>query len=291
MLGTKHILFPIDFSERCRSVLPFVKSMAQRFGAKVTLMHVLQIPTGFYTGLDAAYPIALDLDSMRSDAEENLAAFFDVANPPLRGGIQITTDVGDPARLIVDYASANDVDMIMLPTHGYGGFRGLLLGSTAAKILHDAKCAVWTAAHSEDPHLLEHEQCRNILCAVELNGEGLPLLQRSLELAASFGATLRLVHAVPGAEPSPVIVPDHDYQHFLLQTARDSAARLQHKAGTNLELCIAAGAVSKVVRAAALQHHADLVIIGRGKLHETFGRLRTHAYSIIRDSPCPILSF
>jgi hypothetical protein len=44
------------------------------------------------------------------------------------------------------------------------------------------------------------------------------------------------------------------------------------------------------VRGAAEHHEADLVIIGRGKLLSTFGRLRTHAYAIIRDSPCPVLS-
>jgi nucleotide-binding universal stress UspA family protein len=253
-------------------------------------MHVLQIPAGFYTGLDAPYPIALDLDAMRCDAEEKLASFFDVTFHPLPEGLQITTDVGDPARTIVEYANANAVDMIMLPTHGYGGFRGLLLGSTAAKILHDVKCAVWTAAHSEDPHLVEHECCRSILCAVDLSGESLPLLKGSLEVAAGLGATMRLVHAVRGAEPSAKVIPDHDFQHFLFQTARDLAARLQREAGTNLEVCIAGGDVSKVVREAALRHNADLVIIGRGKLHGTFGRLRTHSYSIIRDSPCPILS-
>jgi len=70
MRNVKHILFPVDFSEKCRSVRPFVKSMAQRFGARVTLMHVLQIPTGFYTGLDAPYPIALDLDAMRQSIDQ-----------------------------------------------------------------------------------------------------------------------------------------------------------------------------------------------------------------------------
>jgi len=45
-----------------------------------------------------------------------------------------------------------------------------------------------------------------------------------------------------------------------------------------------------VVRDAALKYGADLVVTGRGKLHATFGRLRTNTYAIIRDSPCPVLS-
>ena len=45
---------------------------------------------------------------------------------------------GEPAREIVDFAAANQVDLVMMPTHGYGPFRQLLLGSVAAKVLHDA---------------------------------------------------------------------------------------------------------------------------------------------------------
>lgn len=290
MRNVHHILFPVDFSERCRTVRPFVRSVAQRFSAEVTLMHVLQIPAGLYIGLDAAYPIELDLDSMRSDAEEKLASFFEVPYHPLPKGIQIVTDIGEPSGKIVGYAAGNDVDLIMLPTHGYGRFRGLLLGSTAAKILHDTNCPVWTAVHSEDTDLTDLARCRSILCAIDLSEESRPLLQSSLEFAASLGATLRLVHAVPGAGSSMKIEPERDFQAFLLQTAREQAARLQSEVGINLEVCIAGGEVSKVVHAAAEHHKADLVIIGRGKLHAKFGRLRTHSYSIIRDSPCPVLS-
>jgi nucleotide-binding universal stress UspA family protein len=48
--------------------------------------------------------------------------------------------------------------------------------------------------------------------------------------------------------------------------------------------------VPDVVREEALQHGADLILIGRGTLHGTLGRLRTHAYGIIRHAPCPVLS-
>jgi hypothetical protein len=51
MPGFHHILFPIDFSDRCRAVGPFVNSLAERFDARLTLMHVVQIPAGWYGGL------------------------------------------------------------------------------------------------------------------------------------------------------------------------------------------------------------------------------------------------
>ena len=51
-----------------------------------------------------------------------------------------------------------------------------------------------------------------------------------------------------------------------------------------------AGPVGQVVRKVALEYDSDLLVIGRGVMHQTFGRLRTESYGIIRESPCPVLS-
>ena len=67
MPGFQHILFPVDFSERCRAVRPFLKCMVRKFDARVTLLHTLGVPRGFYGGVDASYPITVDWDAMRDD--------------------------------------------------------------------------------------------------------------------------------------------------------------------------------------------------------------------------------
>lgn len=164
------------------------------------------------------------------------------------------------------------------------------LGSVAAKVLHDAKCAVWTATHTEDPSLVEHLECKSILCAIDLTPESAGLIRQSVELARKYTAKLRLVHAVPVIETRPEKYLDEDFHRSLLESARAEIRELQHQAGTDVEVCLEGGGASTVVRAAALHHHADLVVIGRGKLHETFGRLRTNSYAIIRHSPCPVIS-
>ena len=51
MSTARHILFPVDFSERCKAVRPSVIAMAKHFGARLTLMHVLPIPIGLYGGM------------------------------------------------------------------------------------------------------------------------------------------------------------------------------------------------------------------------------------------------
>jgi nucleotide-binding universal stress UspA family protein len=283
----RHILFPVDFSDQCRAVRPLVRSMAERFHSRLTLLHTVQIPTCWYGGgLDAAYPIMLDVPDLEESARKELSEFFTPSNQVS----DIIVNLGDPATDITQIAQENDVDLIMMPTHGYGKFRSLLLGSVTAKVLHDARCSVWTATHTENPELSRHMDCKNIMAAIDLTAAAVPLLRLYAAAAQDFGAKLRLVHAVPGAALDTLYGQDRDFRTYLLQSARQEIARLQNEAGTNFEVCMEGGAISEVVREAALHHDADLILIGSLTLHEAFGQLRTNAYAIIRDAPCPVLS-
>jgi nucleotide-binding universal stress UspA family protein len=279
-----HILFPVDFSERCKAARPVVESWARRFHAKVTLLHTIQIPISSYGGADG-YPIIVDVPGLEAGAAKRLDR-VEIGVP----GVTRIVKMGDPAHEIVQYAAKNGVDLIMMATHGYGTFRSLLLGSTAAKVLHDAHCPVWTSAHIEAIPVEARTEIHSILCAIEVGKEAVPLIHSAQELAEACQAKLRLAHAVPVDETRPEKYLEGDLRAALVKTSSEEIAALQKQAGTDLEVCLEAGQVSHVVREAALAYHADLVVTGWGKLHLTFGRLRSTTYAIIRDSPCPVLS-
>lgn len=278
-----HILFPVDFSDRCHASIPLVTSWARRFNSKLTLLHTIQIPISAYGGADG-YPIIIDVPGLEANAKERLAD-VDMGIP-----VDRIVKVGDPAFETVQYAEKNGVDLIMMPTHGYGTFRSLLLGSVVAKVLHDAHCPVWTSAHTEEFSTPAGTDIRNILCAIEMGTGTAELIRDASGLANACGAKLRLVHAVPAAETRPEKYLDTDFREALIKMSREEIAVLQQHEGTNLDLCVEGGEVSHVVRDAATKFGADLVVIGRGKMHATFGRLRSNDYAIIRDSPCPVLS-
>ncbi len=284
MPGFQHILFPVDFSERSKAVCSYVMSFAAQFHAKVTLLNVVQIPPGIPGGVDPSYPVVFDYPALEPQIREVLKGYCDA------GAVERVVKLGEPAIDIADYAKSHDVDLIMLPTHGYGKFRSLLLGSVTSKVLHDSDCAVWTAPHMEGPALKEHWPCKNILVAVDREAGQAAVVRRAVELAGELGATVRLVHAVPGAEVQPGEVGGEEFSHFLMQMAGEDMAKLQAAAGTNLEASVVAGGIGPVVRQVAEAQHADLLVIGRGAMHQTLGRLRSKSYEIIRESPCPVLS-
>jgi nucleotide-binding universal stress UspA family protein len=287
MLAIKNILFPIDFSERCCGAAPFVRAMAQRFGARITLMSVVA-PFWQAASGDLAGALVVDMDELKRDAEVRLNGAFTREFADLT--VERLAEIGDPAETITRYAHTQGADLIMMPTHGYGPFRSLLLGSVTAKVLHDAQCPVWTATHVEEAPALTHAAGRNILCAVDATPKSSPLMEWAAEYAKVTGGTLRLVHAVSGIQGWPERQLDREFEETLRAQARESIEKLQKSVGLKTPLCVAVGEVAGAVREEAERHNSDLIIIGRGLLHETLGRLRTHSHGIIRQAPCPVLS-
>jgi nucleotide-binding universal stress UspA family protein len=280
----KHIAFPVDFSERCTGAVPFVARMARSTGAKLTLISVAR---PFYAG-GLAGAAAIDPQVVLDSVLEELNGAYVKEFAGIE--VQRVADVGEPAEDIVEFVHGNNVDLVMMPTHGYGPFRQLLLGSVTSKVLHDVKCPVWTTAHTGTAPDLEHLEVRKILCAVDNSLASVGLICRAAAMAKDLGASLRLVHAVPSIEAWPERQMDQEFEQEIRAHARATIQDLEKAAGIDVPLCIASGTVPDVVREEALQHGSDLVIIGRGALQQTLGRLRTHSYGIIRHAPCPVLS-
>lgn len=101
---------------------------------------------------------------------------------------------GDPAETITEQACHGRSDLIMMPTHGYGPFRRLLLGSVTSKVLHDTPCAVWTGAHVEQGPSADRLNFNNVACAVDLGAHGPRVLRWAANLASEFNSRLTSIH-------------------------------------------------------------------------------------------------
>jgi nucleotide-binding universal stress UspA family protein len=280
----QNILFPVDLSESCAAAAPSIETLARKFDANVTLLHVLELPLAYF-GEPYGFATAIDLNAVREGRQTELDGFL----KDHFQGLSVTRVMleGDPAKNILQYSKEHKVDLIAMPTHGMSVFRRLLLGSVTAKVLHDAECAVWTAPHDEESQALPGP-IERMMCAVDTSENSIPVMKSAAALANRLGAKLWLVHAVPGTESERYF--DQDLRVFLENEARRTIGKMQAGAGLELPLCVGAGDVAKVVRHAALQHHCDLLLAGRGHLTARLGRLRTHVYSLIRESPCPVIS-
>jgi len=281
----ERILFPVDFSERSRAAAPFVLSLAQRYGSRVDLFHAVQPPPPFYAGMNNVYPETFDFESAASDIRKELGKFAEAELPKVDA--RYVAEMGDPAFAIAGYVAENGVDLIAMPTHGYGVFRRALLGSVTAKVLHDVNVPVWTSAHAPEPSHRAHPKPRHIVCAIDLKSESRHTLEFALEVAREADASIELLHVAPEGETAP----EHTelrLQELLVEAARGEMVKVQEAPPT--EMAALDGSVADMVRSVALSKRADLVVIGRGREGGMLGRLWSHSYSIIREAPCPVLS-
>lgn len=293
MNAFSHILFPVDFSLRSEATIPFVKEMVRRCHAKLTLLHVVEIPVDWYAAVTPSLHMPWDeFETQYKLGRECLGGFAcryfgDISH---EGPVETICERGDPGYAIVAQAESIGCDLIMMPTHGKGPFRSLFLGSVTARVLHYSECAVWTDAHIETGLSTEYLHIRKILCAVDSQAHAIGLTREALTLADNYGAEVELVHAVVAAEPASRDHFDLKPDESSVTAATEEITALQEKVGAHLKVHVGAGSVREVIHDAAMRFAADLVMIGRGHIHKPFSRLRSHAYSIIKDSPCPVLS-
>ncbi len=290
MMSLPRILAPIDFSERSPGAARYAGRLACRFHSELTLMHVIDASAYQVSAYEFTGPVVSTLPAeRRSEAEGLLANFLpdEFRNMNVR---RIVLE-GDPAGEIVEHAHSERASLIVIPTHGYGPFRRFILGSLSAKILHDAECPVFTGAHIPDAPPDDVRSFRKILCAVDFCPQSKKALQWASEFAGEFNAQLIVAHITPSLEGRSVEYFDPDWRASVAQSAREKLDAMQSSAGTHGDAFIDdSNSIPLALCSAATRLEADLVVIGRGASSGMLGRLRTNAYSIIRQSPCPVVS-
>lgn len=132
----KRILLAVDFSARSASAAKYAAALACRSQADLTVLHVNPACARYAEVNDISLPPAFALEIAWSELRQQEATekMTDFVSCHLRG-IPITSCVraGDAAKVIVEHAHATKADLIVMSTHGFGGFRRMLLGSITAK--------------------------------------------------------------------------------------------------------------------------------------------------------------
>jgi nucleotide-binding universal stress UspA family protein len=290
MAMLSRILAPVAFSARCQDATRYAAALACRFHCELDLLHVFVQPWAAFSSAEGyATPPPFDLESTLTRVRAQLDAYM---SDELKG-IRVRRELGegDPACAIAEFAATEKCDLVVMPTHGYGPFRRFLLGSVTAKVLHDVQCPVLTSAHLEHSPATQSPTFGKILCAVDLEPQSRQVLAWGARLAAEFGSELALVHVVPDiATRMDGVTFEPAWNADLMAQARQQVNALRDEANTRAEVSIRTGDVPAGIRDAAESMGADLLVAGRSHAHGVFGRLRTHTYGIVRESPCPVLA-
>ena len=142
----KKILYATDLSENARYAFTYAVSLADRYGAKITILHVLEELHPGATNLAAQIVGEEKWNELRKDNEQNVIHMIktrletfceDVANevPQCQFFVdQVLVKIGHPADIILKQAEATQCDMVVMGTHGLGLLADVAMGSTSRRV-------------------------------------------------------------------------------------------------------------------------------------------------------------
>jgi nucleotide-binding universal stress UspA family protein len=286
MVEIRRILCPTDFSAFSRRALDTAIAVALWYQAEITALHVQPRKPG--TGLE-------------SEPDEAVAGEMDrFIEASVLGGIptHAALRVGNPVEQILAEAESGGADLVVLGTHGCGGFERWVLGSISDKVLRKAACPVLTVPCRPEAPDRAPGAFRRILCAVDFSAASLKALEYALSLAREADARLTLLHVAEG-------LPDHEprinihfnvaeYRLYVLREARDRLAHVlpeEARAWCEPDTTVAGGKPYREILRAVREMQADLVVMGVhgwGALDlRLFG---STAHHVVREAPCPVLT-
>jgi universal stress protein A len=145
-----HILVPVDFSEHSEKAVRYATTVANRFGARIELLHVVEDP--FVTGAWNSEVFVPNLPELLNRLTQAAQDQMTQSKKRLAAhGFVVETVVitGQPAPTIVEHATRGGFDLIVMGTHGRTGLSHVFMGSIAERVVQKAPCAVLTVREAD----------------------------------------------------------------------------------------------------------------------------------------------
>ncbi|MCB2186720.1 MAG: universal stress protein [Deltaproteobacteria bacterium] len=143
MKEIKKILFPTDFSEHNSRLLPWVKSLVQKYQAE---LFVLNVSSNLEFNFPFVYAPHLNLDEVSKQIQSYSTEMMDKFVKEHLSDLPGTTTevlIGDPAKEILAYIKKHEIDLIVMATHGRTGFEHAVFGSVAERVIKSSHIPVF----------------------------------------------------------------------------------------------------------------------------------------------------
>ena len=295
MLPFKKILFPVDYSPSCTAMVPYVKDITRHFSADLALVHAYALRPLFANRdienvlvySDPAYADPEVATEARHMEEQRLREFAARIFPGHE--VETLAQEGEPGAVIHSVLQHQGADLVMMPTRGCGPVRRFLLGSVTAKVLHDVSAAVWTSIGTAIEEHAPTVPYTSIVCALDETGESEAVLRAAAAMAKSYQAKLALVHVLE----MPPATPEMDfglYRKELMDAAHVHMRGLKERLNLDVPDVVTDAGLPAGIHEEILRRKADLLVVGRGHDQGIVSRVWSRLYSVVRDSPCPVLS-
>jgi nucleotide-binding universal stress UspA family protein len=291
MRDIRRILCPLDLSEISQHTVDHAVLLARWYNARITAVHVanpIVIPSTDFTIVGAAPIIVLSPEEI-ADVSAQVQSLF-----PAGTAVDVVVESGHAANRILEHAGTLPADLIVIGTHGLGGFEHLVLGSVTEKVLRKAKCPVLTVA----PHARTTSKLpfKRLLCPIDFSASSLAALAFAFSLAKEGDAELTLLHVFEWPDEPltdrPINVPEYRAQLEQAVAAKlralvPDAARDWCRPATR----IGHGKAYREILGTATEDQTDLIVMGvHGRNALDVMLFGSTTNQVVRRATCPVLT-
>ncbi len=284
----KKILVCIDFSNISESVVNSSLFLSKTFNCEVCLFHVIEPP------IIAIYEdpfLSIDNQEVVLELEEILIEKFKAELERFKerfdnAGVKASVDVevGNIVDTILDYAEANDYDLIMLGSHSEGLFEKLILGSITERILNKTKIST-LVVKGEAINKIER-----LLCGYDFLPNSKLALETAVKIAKITDAELEVLHAEYETWISHLAGVYEEVYEKKVKLLNDLEREIKEKEGIKITAKIEKGKPEKVIIKEIEEFNPDITVLGKRERKELKRLLiGTVALKVVKNSPKSVL--
>ena len=297
MIKIEKILFPTDFSICSDQVLEHAVYLANKYNAELHIVNVL-ILFDKYSYIDSddlpeEKKLSDRVDIKISEQLDKLSGSYNfqkikIIKKQVRGISE--------APAILEYASDNDVDLIIMGTHGRRGVKHLFLGSVAEEVVRHAVRPVFTIRELEKPKPIAHYN--NILAPIDFSDNSKKTIQYVREIAKNYDAKIQLLHVIEDDIPAIYSLAGKtsifDIEPKIEEKTKEKMKEFYTSiqgAGENYEIFTRVGHPARSIINFSEENNSDLIVIAthglRGIDHFLMGSVTE---KVVRRSSIPVFT-
>jgi nucleotide-binding universal stress UspA family protein len=217
----KRILVATDMSEFADAAVRFGDNLRRLLGSSITIVYANE-PFIPYDMFDAAAYASVDQAAVRESLERRLHEHLDsVVGDPAVFDVRFVD--GHPAHVINTTANEINADLIIMGTHGRTGFRRVLMGSIAERVVHESSRPVLTVKQEA----ADAVPVKSILCPVNFTDVAHEALDYACVLAQALDAELVVVHVMGDLEASLHPFVEEDFSPWVTSAVSDRCKYVQ----------------------------------------------------------------
>jgi nucleotide-binding universal stress UspA family protein len=297
MIKLKKILFPTDFSGCADQALTHAVYLAEKYQTELHLLHVVTLfenqPAVLKKEFEEIEEMVRKIEDKAELELNNVVSTHDSKDMKI---IQSQKRAISTAPAILEYASDNNIELIVMGTHGRRGIGHVLLGSVAEEVLRLSKCPVLTVRESEEPLFIN--AFKKVLVPIDLSEHSQMALTFAKEITTSYGTGLQLLHIIEETMHPAFSLSGKSSIFDLVPGIKEECKRRIDKMivetglpTKNIEIIIKGGQAAHDIIEFAKDNSSDLIIIATHGLtgieHLLLGSVTE---KVVRMSPCPVFT-